>query len=176
VSVAEVRARPEATGGPAGLAELYAAHAQGALRLAYMLTGHRETAEDLVQDAFVKLAGRFVHLRKPEAFDAYLRTMIVNRFLSNLRRRKLERAQLERERAEAGRPPVPADIGERDEMWQALRQLPERQRAALVLRYYEDLSEQDAAAVLGCSKPALKSLVARGMETLRGLVKQVEER
>jgi RNA polymerase sigma-70 factor (sigma-E family) len=175
VSVVDVRARPETGGGSAGLAELYVAHAQGAMRLAYMLTGHRELAEDLVQDAFVKLAGRFVHLRRPEAFDAYLRRMIVNEFLSHLRRRKLERAHLERERSEVLRPMTPADPGERDEMWQALLQLPERQRAALVLRYYEDLSEQDAAAVLRCSRPALKSLVARGMETLRGLMKQVEE-
>jgi RNA polymerase sigma-70 factor (sigma-E family) len=176
VSVADVRARPEAAGENAGLAELYVAHAQGAMRLAYMLTGQRDLAEDLVQDAFVRLAGRFVHLRRPEAFEAYLRRMIVNQFLSHLRRRKLERAYLERAGRDLRSAATPADPGERDEMWRALLQLPERQRAALVLRYYEDLSEQDAATVLRCSRPALKSLVARGMETLRGLVNQVEER
>ena len=141
-----------------------------------MLTAQRELAEDLVQDAFVKLAGRFVHLRKPDAFDAYLRRMIVNLFLSHLRRRKVERAYLEREGTGVGRGAVPPDVGERDEMWQALQQLPERQRAALVLRYYEDLSERDAAAVLRCSTAAVKSLVARGMGTLRGTVGTVEER
>ena len=66
----------EAEGGP--LAELYVRHAAEATRLAYMLTGDRQLAEDLVQDAFVKLAGRLVHLRDPGAFDAYLRRTIVN--------------------------------------------------------------------------------------------------
>jgi RNA polymerase sigma-70 factor (sigma-E family) len=172
----DVRARPEAAGSATGLEEQYVRHAQGALRLAYMLTGHRETAEDLVQDAFVKLAGRFLHLRKPDAFEAYLRRMIVNLFLSHLRKWKVERAYVQREGAEMGRAAAPPDLSERDEMWRALQQLPDRQRAAMVLRYYEDLSERDTAEVLRCSTAAVKSLVARGMETLRGLVAWVEER
>ena len=171
MSAVDVEARPE-IGQAEGLAELYVRHAPAALRLAYMLTAQRELAEDLVQDAFVKLAGRFLHLRKPEAFEAYLRRMIVNQFLSHLRRRKVELAYLESEGAEARRAPAQLDVTERDEMWLALQRLPERQRAALVLRYYEDLSERDAAEVLRCSTAAVKSLVARGMETLRGMVEE----
>ena len=170
MSVADVEARPEGGVHQAGLAELYVRHQPAALRLAYMLTGHRELAEDLVQDAFVKLAGRFVHLRKAEAFETYLKRMIVNLFLSHLRRRKVERAYVQREGGEPGTAQGPSDLGERDEMWRALAGLPERQRAALVLRYYEDLPEREAAAVLRCSTAAVRSLVARGMETLRGLV------
>ena len=170
VSVAGVGIRPEGGVHQEGLAELYVRHQPAALRLAYMLTGHRELAEDLVQEAFVRLAGRFVHLRKPEAFEAYLKRMIVNLFLSHLRRRKVERAYVRREGVDVGTAPAPSDLGERDEMWRALAKLPQRQRAALVLRYYEDLPEREAAAVLRCSTSAVRSLVARGMETLRGLV------
>jgi RNA polymerase sigma factor (sigma-70 family) len=66
------------------------------------------------------------------------------------------------------------DVGVREDLWRALATLPPRQRAALVLRYYEDLSEHDAAQVLGCSVAALKSLVARGSETLRELIRGEE--
>jgi len=62
------------------------------------------------------------------------------------------------------------DVGAREDLWQALRELPARQRAALVLRYYEDLSERDTAASLGCSVAAVKSLVQRGSHALRTIV------
>ena len=172
LNAVNVRTHTERADQGTGLAELYVQHAPAALRLAYMLTAHRELAEDLVQDAFVKLAGRFLHLRRREAFDAYLRRMIVNQFLSHLRRKRLERAYVARQGGTAEPSGTGFDLGERDEMWQALQRLPERQRAALVLRYYEDLSERDAAEILRCSIPALKSLVARGMETLRGMVEE----
>src|SRR5438105_4353777 len=78
------------------LGELYVRHADDAVRLAYLLTGDRALAEDLVQDAFVRLAGRLVHLRDPDAFDAYLRRTVVNLSNSYFRRKKVERAYLER--------------------------------------------------------------------------------
>jgi RNA polymerase sigma factor (sigma-70 family) len=74
------------------LEDLYVRHAPAALRLAFFLTGDRELAQDLVQDAFVRIAGRFGHLRTPDAFEAYLRRTIVNLFTSHLRRLRLERA------------------------------------------------------------------------------------
>jgi DNA-directed RNA polymerase specialized sigma24 family protein len=135
-----------ADGAPDSLAELYARHAPAGQRLGYFLTGDREMAEDLVQDAFVRLAGHFRHLRRPDAFDAYLRRTIVNLFTSHLRRLRLERAHLARERAERW----PADA-----------------EAAVVLRFYEDLSEKETAEVLGCSPSAVNSLVSRAMATLR---------
>jgi RNA polymerase sigma-70 factor (sigma-E family) len=163
---------PAAAGG--GIDELYRRNAPGALRLAYFLTGDRELAEDLVQEAFVRVAGRFRHLRVPDAFDAYLRRTIVNLFTSQLRRRKLERAYLERHK---GAEPVdqPDDPAMRDELWRALQLLPERQRAAVVLRYYEDLSEHDTAAILGVSAGAVGQLVVRAMATLRDHVKDEDE-
>jgi RNA polymerase sigma factor (sigma-70 family) len=148
------------------LEDLYVRHAPGALRLAYFLAGDQELAEDLVQDAFVRIAGRFGHRRLPEGFDAYLRRTIVNLFTSHLRRRRLERAWEARHR---GPEPVagPEDPSVRDELFQALLRLPKRQRAAIVLRYYEDLSQQDAADVMRISPRALNALVSRGMATLR---------
>jgi RNA polymerase sigma-70 factor (sigma-E family) len=148
--------------------ELYARNIQAGVRLAYLLTGDRALAEDLAHEAFIRCVGRFRHLRDEAAFGPYLRRAIVNLHTSMLRRRSLERAYVERERgvASAHTTSLP-DVGAREDLWRALRALPPRQRAALVLRYYEDLSELDAAEALGCSVPALKSLVARGGEALR---------
>jgi RNA polymerase sigma-70 factor (sigma-E family) len=150
------------------LAKLYEEHAGSAYRLACVLTGDADLAEDLVQDAFVKLIGRFAHLRRPESFDAYLRRTIVNLSYGVLRRRRLEHACLSREctlatRSMNGLP----DVEERDELWDRLHRIAPRQRAALVLRSYEDLSEEQAAEVLGCSDQSVKSLVARGLRAMR---------
>jgi RNA polymerase sigma-70 factor (sigma-E family) len=149
------------------LADLYVRHVPAATALAFLLTGDRAEAEDLAQDAFVRLIGRFRNLRNPDAFAAYLRKTVVNLHTSKLRRKRVERAYLARE---AGRVEGASDapvVTERDDLWRALLELPARQRAAVVLRYFEDLSEQQAAEAMGCSTPALKSLVARAMETLR---------
>ena len=158
------------------LEALYLSHAPAAAETAFLLTGDRHAAEDLVQEAFVRLAGRFHHVRNPEAFGAYLRQTIVNLFFSQLRRRKVERAYLEREgRRPVETAPEPPDVDGREELWKALQRLPERQRAAVVLRFYEDLSEQQTARVLRCSAAAAKSLVARGMESLRLSVRSETE-
>ena len=150
------------------LARLYEEHAERAFRLAYLLTADRDLAEDLVQDAFVKLIGRFAHLRSADSFDAYLRRTIVTLSYGTFRRRRTERSYLARERGLAQiRIDDPSDIESKDELWAQMLKLAPRQRAALVLRYYEDLSEQQAADVLGCSLRTLKSLVARGIRAMR---------
>jgi RNA polymerase sigma-70 factor (sigma-E family) len=151
------------------LGELYARYAQGAVRLAYLLTGDRALAEDLVQDAFVRLGGRLAHLRDPAAFEAYLQRTVVNLSRSHFRRRKVERSYLERTGA-AGPPPTPAPesgLAERDELWRAMGRLSHRQRAAIVLRFYEDLSERQVAELLRCQPGTVKSLVSRGLQTMR---------
>jgi RNA polymerase sigma-70 factor (sigma-E family) len=135
--------------------------------LAYLLSGDRALAEDLVQDAFVKLAGRLAHLRDPDAFDAYLRRTVVNLANSHWRRKRLERAYLERQRGTVRPVPTEPDVGSREALWKALQKLSERQRAAIVLRYYEDLSEQQVADILGCRQGTVKSLVSRGLDILR---------
>jgi RNA polymerase sigma-70 factor (sigma-E family) len=155
----------------AGLEELYVRNAPAALRLAYFLTGDRDLAEDLVQDAFVRLAGRFRHLRRPDAFDRYLRRTIVNLFNSYLRRLRLERSELALERSEERTHAIHDDPGRDDALWCALRSLPQRQRTAVVLRFYEDLSERDIADLMRCSTGAVNQLVARAMTTLRADLK-----
>jgi len=157
--------------GTSSMADLYARHVPSAIRLAYLLTGDRQQAEDLAHDAFVRCVGKFAHLRAREAFESYLRRAIVNLNTSGLRRKRSERAWLAREgAAEVGRTSSIPDVGAKEDLWRALSTLPPRQRAALVLRYYEDLSEHDTAAVLQCSLAAVKSLVARGSEALRTAV------
>jgi RNA polymerase sigma-70 factor (sigma-E family) len=156
------------------LEELYERHAADAVRLAYLVTSDRELARDLAQDAFVRVAGRFRHLRFPDAFDAYLRRTVVNLCLSHFRHERVAREHLERETSA----PTPVidqpDLGDRDELQRALRRLPVRQRTAIVLHYYEDLSEAEVAAAMRCSPAAARSLVSRGMETLRTIVRSEE--
>lgn len=152
------------------LSELYTRHGPAAQRLAFLLTGDRALAEDLVQEAFVRVVGRFGHLRVPDAFASYLRRTIVNLHTSQLRRRRLERAWLERERGHVASTNAIPDVGAREELWTAVLELPARQRAAIVLRFYEDLSERETAEVLRCSPAAAKALTARAMETLRARI------
>lgn len=152
------------------LGELYLRHADEAVRLAYLLTGDRSLAEDLVQDAFVRLAGRLVHLRDSGAFDAYLRRTVVNLSNSHFRRRKVERAYLERAKGAIGLGSAQwsgRSVEDQEDLWRALGRLSRRQRAAIVLRFYEDLSERRVAEILGCPPGTVKSLVSRGLETLR---------
>jgi RNA polymerase sigma-70 factor (sigma-E family) len=157
-----------------GLAELYERYAPAAVRLAFLLTGDRERSRDIAQDAFVRVAGRFRHLRFPDAFDAYLRRTVVNLCTSHFRRERIEREYLQRERSRRVPTADPPDLGARDELMRALRALPVRQRAAIVLRYYEDLSEGSVADALGCSVFAARSLLTRGMSALRTMVEDDE--
>jgi RNA polymerase sigma-70 factor, ECF subfamily len=149
---------------------MYWRHADAAIRLAFLLTGDRHSAEDIVQDAFVRLFGRFQELRNPEAFETYLRRTVVNLSRDRFRRLKLERINTQRDTSypqidymrEIG-----SQIEDREQIRQALRDLPHRQRAALVLRFYTDLSEQQTAEILQCSVTAVKSLVSRATTSLR---------
>lgn len=147
------------------LADLYARHSGDALRLAYLLTGDGTLAEDLVQDAFVRLAGRLLHLRDPGGFHAYLRTTIVNLARSHFRRRAVERRVLERQPGPSAM--EPHDLSDRERLRRTLMTLPVSQRTAIVLRYFEDLSEAQTAELMGRHPGAVKSLVARAMVTLR---------
>jgi DNA-directed RNA polymerase specialized sigma24 family protein/Tol biopolymer transport system component len=136
------------------LARLYEQHAPAALRLAYLLTGDRERAEALVQDAFVRVVGRFGQLRGDRSLDARLRRTVVD--LSCRRFRPGGSAA--RDVAEESEDP--------DQLWHRLGSLAPRQRAALVLLSYEELSEEQAAQVLRSSTWALRSLTSRGLQSL----------
>jgi RNA polymerase sigma-70 factor (sigma-E family) len=148
-------------------ADLYLRYAPGAFRLAFLLTGDRELADDLVHDAFVRLFGRLLHLRNRDAFEPYLRQTVVNLCRMHFRRKRVERTYLRRAEqgfVEEARGP---DVDLREDLWRALLRLPERQRIAIVLHYYEDLSEQQASEALRCPPGTYRSLVSRGVAQLR---------
>jgi RNA polymerase sigma-70 factor (sigma-E family) len=153
------------------LAELYMLHAPDALRFAYLLTGDRALAEDLVQDAFARLVGRLVHLRRGEAFPAYLRQTVLNLSRMHFRHRRVERAYLERQGRTRPADATASGIDVQWDLWSAVQQLPERQRAAIVLRYYEDLSEREIADALRCRPGTVRSLLSRGMQALRAAIR-----
>lgn len=151
----------------AALEELYRVHAGDTYRLAYLLTGNREMADDLAQEAFARVISRFRHLRDRANFEPYLRRTVVNLASNQFRGRSIQRRYMARYGDEKRAVAEIPDIETRHDLWQLLQQLPPRQRSALVLRYYEDLSEHQAADVLGVSVRARNSLVTRGLEQLR---------
>ena len=145
------------------LSELYRAHSRSAVRLAYVLVGDEETAQDLVHEAFLKLFGRYRDLRDSDHFEAYLRRTIINLSKNHRRRAHHERSALRRTERERPR----SRDNDTREVVELLMRLPERQRAAMALRYLEDLSEQEAADVMGTTVSAVKSLTHRGSAALR---------
>ncbi|HTG46454.1 MAG TPA: SigE family RNA polymerase sigma factor [Actinomycetota bacterium] len=149
------------------LEELYVRFAPGGIRLAYLMTGDRGVAEDLVQEAFVRFVGRLHSLRDPNAFEAYLRRTVINLSKNHYRRRALERADLERQASLPPRTHEERDVSEYEAMRTALLSLPAKQRAAIVLRYYEDLPETRIAEALRCRPATVRSLISRGLAALR---------
>lgn len=153
--------------GRVSLAVLYERSGPAAVRLAYLLTGDKALAEDIAQDAFVRVAGRLAHVRQPAAFDAYLRRTVVNLATNHFRRRSVERAFLARQTPEDDVVGVDRGVIERRAMLDALGLLPAKQRAAIVLRFYQDLPEDAAAEILRCRPATVRSLVFRGVKALR---------
>jgi RNA polymerase sigma-70 factor (sigma-E family) len=152
----------------ARVTELYALHARRAGQLAYLLTGDPELAQDLAQEAFVRLIGRLNAIRDDAAVAAYLRRSIVNLVRKHWRKLGYERRFLQGGPQRLGPASIlPPDLDRRDELWRALGELPYQQRAAIVLRFYEDLSERDTARVLGCAIGTVKSSVSRGLQRMR---------
>lgn len=136
------------------------------LGVAYLLTQDMPLAEDLVQEALLKVYRRWRREAMATHPEAYVRRVIVNEFLSTRRRRSstevaMSTSQLP-ESPMTGGSPV-----ERLTMWQALATLPDRQRAVLVLRCYEDLTDREIADHLGCAEGTVRSLAARAYATLR---------
>jgi RNA polymerase sigma-70 factor (sigma-E family) len=147
-------------------AEYVAARSAALLRTAYLLTGNREDSEDLLQTALAKTYLAWHRIEDKAAADGYVRRVLVNTQTSWWRKRKVDEYPTE-ELPERPGYDVVADHDLRDTMWTALRRLPRRQRAMVVLRYYEDLTEAETAAVLGVSVGTVKSAVSRALVKLR---------
>ena len=153
--------------------ELYSQHYRALVRLAALLVRDTPTAEEVVQDSFVAMHGGWQRLRDTEKALAYLRQAVVNRSRSVLRHRtvvdkNLQKAPPDMPSAEHGA----LVLLERSAVVAALRGLPDRQREAIVLRYYADLSEAEIATAMGISRGAVKSHTARGMTALRAALEQ----
>ncbi|MFG1898615.1 SigE family RNA polymerase sigma factor [Micromonospora zamorensis] len=149
-------------------AEYFAARS-GAMRgTAYLLCGDWHRAEDLVQTAFVKLYRVWNRISRHEVLDSYVRQILIRTFLDERRRGWWRRERVGGEDADQVAPPDSAES--RLVLLQALARVAPRQRAVLVLRYWEDLSVEDVAALLECSPGTVKSQAARGLDTLRGLL------
>jgi RNA polymerase sigma-70 factor (sigma-E family) len=138
------------------LVELYQERYGPMVRLAYLMISDWAAAEELVQDAFVKVHRNWGRATNP---PAYLRTAVVNACRSWGRRKVLE---LHRRPAPAGHAQLVAD-----EMWDALQVLPERQRTAIVLRFYEDMPDAQIAEILGCREATVRTSIHRGLARLR---------
>ena len=138
------------------LDSLYRAEYAGMVRLAYLLVSDNADAEELVQESFVDVFRRLDEIRRP---GAYLRTAVVSRCRSVLRRRRL---------VAATPPPRPAELGdEAGELWDVLDRLPDAQRAAVVLRYYGGLKPAEIAAALDLPGATVRSHLRRGLATMR---------
>jgi RNA polymerase sigma-70 factor (sigma-E family) len=158
------------------LATLYQQHVGRAVSLARLLTGDDHLAEDVAQEAFIRTAGRFAHLRQPDAFAGYLRRTVVNLCRARFRRLRVERDWLRRQKHEEPAAPPAFDPEDRMVMWRAIEDLPWRQRAAVVLRFYEDMSQAEIAELLRCSVGAVESLLSRAMTALRSTVTEEDVR
>ncbi|MEV0897015.1 SigE family RNA polymerase sigma factor [Actinoplanes sp. NPDC049802] len=139
------------------------------LRYAVMLTGDPTTAQDLVQETMVRVQLHWTKVSRTDSPDGYVRKILTNQFIDMRRGSWWRRVLLWPDLDDSV--PVTSDhadeSAERDRMWSLLAKLPRRQRAALVLRYYEDLPDQEIADILGCAVGTVRSSISRGLGTLR---------
>ncbi len=146
--------------------EYLAARQAGLLRTAYLLTGDRHQAEDVLQTSLAKLYLAWDKVRDRGAVDAYVRRIMVNENTS-LWRRGWKKREYAAERLPEGEHRDAYDEGTRDELWQVVQTLPGKARAVVVLRYYEQMSEAEVADALGISVGTVKSQCSRALSALR---------
>ena len=146
-----------------------AAHVNDLLRTAYLIAWDEVEAEDLVQECLFKVARRWPRVRSMDQPRAYARRILINLATDGARSRARRRVELEPPSASSAERSVDplAALDTHAELVDALGQLPPRQRAVLVLRYFNDLTEAQAAEVLGCSAGTVKSNASRGLARLR---------
>jgi RNA polymerase sigma-70 factor (sigma-E family) len=167
-----VHAATQPSARDAEFAAYMAARQPSLLRTAYLLTGDRHAAEDLVQTALAKLYLSWDKVQRRELVDGYVRRILVNENNSLWRRawkrREVSTDELpERHDTHAPSAHDTADHGERQALWEFVQTLPRKQRAVIVLRFYEDLSEAETAQVLGVSVGTVKSQASRALASMR---------
>ena len=153
----------------ASFREFVDARSRRLVRTAFLLTGDWYLAEDLVQETLAKLYIRWRRVTRRDDVDAYARKALVNTFIDTTRRpwRREQAVAAVPERPDGGDPADGSDPATRSQLLVALAQVPARQRAVLVLRFWEDLSVDQVAELLGCSSGNVKSQTSRGLDHLR---------
>ena len=157
--------------GDVGFAAFVREHTPALLRTAYLLTGDTVNAEELVQDTMARLYPKWERVAAADVPLAYVRRALANGYVNQRRRAS------RREFAFADVPENPdqrdplGQLADRDAIWAGLSTLPERQRTALVLRYFEDLADDDIAVAIGARVGTVRSLISRGLATLRQQMK-----
>jgi RNA polymerase sigma-70 factor (sigma-E family) len=152
---------------PDGFREYVVARSPALTRAAWLLTGDRTAAEDLVQNALVRMWSRWARIERDGSVDAYARRVLVTTYINGWRRRW--RGEVPTEVLPDGPAATDAHAATdlRLSVRRALAELPPRQRAVVVLRYFEDLTEAQTADALGCSVGTVKSQTARALARLR---------
>ena len=160
-------------GAEEAVAALFRAEYRSLVRLAALLLGDRGASEEVVQDAFVKLQLGWARLHDHDRAPAWLRSTVLNGARSRLRRQQVRRRHLESIPGDAASAESRAlENDEHREVIAALRTLPVRQREALVLKFYLDLSEAETAATMGVSAGSVKTHVHRGLASLASVLEE----
>lgn len=142
-------------------------HATNLLRTSFLLTGDRASAEDLLQETLTKLYPKWSRVLAAEAPVAYVRRCLTNEFLGARRRRTITLVGYVTDEQPDYLPDVGDEIANRDTTMRMLRALSERQRAAIVLRYFHDMDDAEIAELLSCRQATVRSLVSRGLLAMR---------
>ena len=151
----------------AHFAEFVAQHTDSLLTTGYLLTRDRPAAEELVQDVLVALYPHWHRVQAADSGLAYVRRSLVNRFLNQRRRGRGTELPLASLPEIGLRTDFTAGVADREQVRQVLAVLPERQRAAVVLRYFYDYSDQQVADAMGCRIGTVRSLISRALASMR---------
>ena len=154
----------------AAFAEFVGARSRSLFRAAYLMVGDHALAEDLLQEALTKTYVAWPRLRDIDKAEAYTRKAITTTAISWWRRKAWKHEKPRDDVPEIGHEGGAEDVAQRDWLWQELQNLAPRQRAAIVLRYYEDLTEAQTADALGVSVGTVKSQVSDGLKRLRARI------
>jgi RNA polymerase sigma-70 factor (sigma-E family) len=147
--------------------EYVAARGAALVRFATLLTGDDHRAQDLAQEALAKAYLSWRRIRRTDRPDVYVRRLLVNADRSWWRRRSSREVPVDRTRDPVAVGDIGQDAGERDAMWRLILRLSERQRAVIVLRYYEDLDDNTIAEILNCSAVTVRTHAMRALAALR---------
>jgi RNA polymerase sigma-70 factor (sigma-E family) len=154
-----------------GLEAFLSANAEPLFRTAYLLTRNSVEAEELVQDTLVRLFPTWDKVMAAESPLAYVRRSLTNRFISDRRRARNQDISLS-EHHQSRSPDVAELVTDHQTLWQLMRPLSRRQQVALVLRHFHGLADIEIAEELGCRTATVRSLISRGMASMRSVALQ----